>query len=47
MAKQQIPVSLEKDLVKKLDGMVEPLGKYRSRSHAAEYLINKGLDQEK
>ncbi|KKN05000.1 hypothetical protein LCGC14_1091680 [marine sediment metagenome] len=45
MAKKQIPVSLEEDLIDKLNKLVDS-GKYRSRSHAAEFLINKGLEQE-
>ncbi len=45
MAKKQIPVTLETDLIDKLNVMVDS-GKYRSRSHAAEFLINKGLKQE-
>ena len=45
MVKQQIPVTLEKELIDKLNSMVKS-GKYRSRSHAVEVMINKGLENE-
>lgn len=42
MVRQQIPVSLDPELIQELNKLVSS-GEFRSRSHAAEFLIVKGL----
>lgn len=45
MTKEKLTVTIRKDLFPKIDAMIDG-HKIRNRSHAAEFLIEKGLDQE-
>ena len=42
MTKKQIPVTLEEDLISRLDVMADN-EEFRSRSHVVEFLLNKAL----
>ena len=46
MPKEQITVTIEAELINRLDTMTSD-GKYRNRSHVIEYLLNKAIEQEK
>lgn len=46
MAKESLSITIDKDLIAILDAMVKS-NKFRNRSHAAEFLLENGIEQSK
>ena len=44
--KQSISVTIDADIIELLDTMIKS-NKFRNRSHALEYLLDKGIEQTK
>ena len=45
MPKEQLSITIEKDLISELESEVQT-GKYRNMSHAIEYFVKKGREVE-